>query len=225
MQNSPEPFFQSRAVFQPQRANRETSRLIQDAAVERERDNLPRDELPRRTQGFDGHALQTAAAWDLHARDGDAFDVVVRNDLGQFLGIIDAVKLRAANKANFVADEISMEVAVRERAAVGGNKQIGALEIRGLRRSQLDLHGPIAKLRGRALRRSRSGGFIRAGILPRCAIERPNSRSRAGAGRPAVGLRAADALAGRACALSRGRGGGIQATSAVVVRAEKPCAR
>ena len=170
-------------------ANCEANKLIQDAAIKRERDNLPRDELPRRTQSLDGHALQTATARDLHARDGDALDIVARNDLGQLLGVIGAIKFRTADKANFVADEIGMEVAVRKCAAVGSDKQIGALDIRGLCRSQLNLHRPIAKLRGHNLRRGGSGGFIRAGAVPSRAVERSNSRSRTGDGRPAVSLR------------------------------------
>ena len=53
--------------------------------------------------------LQTATAGNLHADDGDAFDIVVTDNFGQLPGIIYIIQLRASYQGNMAFDEALMK--------------------------------------------------------------------------------------------------------------------
>ena len=70
---------------------------IDDSSVERDRHNLPRDELARSLQRLLRGQFTTSAARDFHADDGHERDVVLANDLRQLLRIVHGVKLGASD--------------------------------------------------------------------------------------------------------------------------------
>ncbi len=59
---------------------------IQPAAVCGDGDHLPGDEFSRSHQGGLDGIFNAAAAGNLHAHHGDRFDVVLGDDLRQFVG-------------------------------------------------------------------------------------------------------------------------------------------
>ena len=86
-----------------------SSSRINYPPVERESDNLPGDELAGFLQSLLRGHLKTAAARDLHAHDGDGIDVVLAQDLRQFLRVVHGVKLGAADNRHLAAHEVAME--------------------------------------------------------------------------------------------------------------------
>ena len=62
--------------------------------------------------------FDSAAAGNFHAYDGDASDLVIGQDRGQFLGIVDAVQFRAADQGDVIPDEFIVEIAVGIGGAV-----------------------------------------------------------------------------------------------------------
>ena len=91
--------------------------------------------------------LKAAAARHLHACDANASHVVLSDNLRKLLGIVDAIELRAANKAHATLQEVFVEGAIGERRAIGSHKQIAALEIRGIHRRELYLYRPVRQAR------------------------------------------------------------------------------
>ena len=75
--------------------------------------------------------LQSAAAGDLHADNGHAFDIVVTDDFGQLFGVVDAVKLWTSAQSYFTMDKVLMEAAVCVSGTVGSDQKFGIVEIRG----------------------------------------------------------------------------------------------
>ena len=75
--------------------------------------------------------LDTAAARNLHADNGHAFDVVATDDFGQLFGVVDAVKLWTSDQSYFTMDKVPMEAAVCVSGTVGSDQKFGTVEIRG----------------------------------------------------------------------------------------------
>ena len=99
--------------------------------------------LSRSGDGAGQRRLQSAAAGHLHTRQGDGLNVVCRKDLAELFGVIDGVKLRAADERHSALDEIIVEIAVGLGAAIGGDEQVRAVKIRGLYRRKAYLHRPV----------------------------------------------------------------------------------
>ena len=75
-------------------------------AVETDHSDLEWNVLSAQLDGAADGMLQPAAAGDDHARERDAADGVLAEDLRKLLGIIGLVKLRAANKCYPALDEV-----------------------------------------------------------------------------------------------------------------------
>ena len=63
--------------------------------VERECDDLPGDELAGSLQRFFRSHFESAAAWNLHAHDGDGLDVVLAQDFRELLRVVNGIELGA----------------------------------------------------------------------------------------------------------------------------------
>ena len=131
---------------------------LQDFALQREGDHLPGDVLAACLEGLVCELLEPAAPGHLHTAHLDACNIVVADDFGQLLRVVDAVELRTADEHHAIADEIAMEACIRKRRAVGGDEQVRTVEVRRMRGCELDLHGPVAQL-GRSRCDSRSFRF------------------------------------------------------------------
>ena len=141
-------------------APRSKSLPLQNAAIGRDGDHLPRDELAAVLQGRDRRVLQTAAAGHFHAQDRDAPDVVVFEDLGQLLAVVHGIQLGTADEGDLAPHELLVEVCIGVGGAVGGDEQLGPVEVGCVHRHQLDLAGPLTQLGCRDLRGHRCrGGF------------------------------------------------------------------
>ena len=97
--------------FKKRLVSKAALRPIKNPAIGRNRYNGPRDHLAAFLKGFDGSMFQTAAARNLHADNGDAFDIILTNDFGQLFGIIHTVQLRTAHKGDMSLDEFSWKAA------------------------------------------------------------------------------------------------------------------
>ena len=100
--------------------------LVQDSSINRNRRHLPRNEFSACLQGFFHGVLDTAAARNLHADNGHAFDVVATDDFGQLFGVVDAVKLWTSDQSYFTMDKVLMEAAVCVSGTVGSDQKFGA---------------------------------------------------------------------------------------------------
>ena len=98
--------------------------------------------LKRRLHGM----LDAAAAGNFHAHNGDASDIVIGQDRGQLLGIVDAVQLRAADQGNVIPDEFIVKIAVGVGGAVRSHQELRSVEIRCVHRRQFDLDRPLGEL-------------------------------------------------------------------------------
>ena len=105
--------------------------LVQDSSINRNRRHLPRNEFSACLQGFFHGVLDTAAARNLHADNGHAFDVVAADDFGQLFGVVDAVKLWTSDQSYFTMNKVLMEAAVCVSGTVGSDQKFGTVEIRG----------------------------------------------------------------------------------------------
>jgi len=114
-----------------------SSSRIDYLPVEREGDNLPGDELAGSLQRLLRGHLKPAAAWNLHAHDGDGLDVVLAQYLRQLLRVVHGVKLGASDNRHLAAHELLMEVRVCVGRAVRRDEQLRSVEERGL-----DWHEP-----------------------------------------------------------------------------------
>ena len=132
--------------------SRKTESAIKDLAVDRDRDNLPRQELPARAQRLPHRMLESAAARHLHAHDGDALNVIAPDNLRELVGVIHRVELRAADERDLPFHELAVHIRVGICRAVGRDKQLRALKIRRVDRHELDLARPLAELRRLRLR-------------------------------------------------------------------------
>ena len=89
--------------------------------------------------------LQTTAAGNLHADDGDALDIVIADDLGELVGVVHAVQLRAAYQRDVPLDEALMEGGIGISRAVSGDEQPCSVKVGRVHRNQFDLHRPLGK--------------------------------------------------------------------------------
>ena len=105
--------------------------LVQDSSINRNRRHLPRNEFSTVLERTNGSVLQSAAARNLHADNGHAFDIVVTDDFGQLFGVVDAVKLWTSDQSYFTMDKVLMEAAVCVSGTVGSDQKFGTVEIRG----------------------------------------------------------------------------------------------
>ena len=87
--------------------------------------------------------LDPSAAGNLHADDGQAFDVVAPDDLCQFFCIVHRIQLRTSDQSDMVPDKTLVKIGISVGGAVGCDQKMGALEIRRVYRGQLDLHRPL----------------------------------------------------------------------------------
>lgn len=65
-----------------------------------------------------GGALQTAAAGDIHARDGHALAIVLSKDLGRFFGAVRIIELWAADERDAAAQQFLVESGVSISCAI-----------------------------------------------------------------------------------------------------------
>lgn len=85
---------------------------VEDAAIHREGDDIPGDELAAVLEGSDGGVFKTSAARHLHPQDSNAPDVVIADDLRQLLAVVHSIQLGAADEGNMAAHELLMDVRV-----------------------------------------------------------------------------------------------------------------
>ena len=90
--------------------------------------------------------FHTAAAGYFHADDGNAFDIVCKQDLSQLAAVIFVVQLGTADKRDMVFYEFTVEIAVGEGGTVGGNQQPAVLQVGCVRVDQLDLDRSLLQL-------------------------------------------------------------------------------
>ena len=101
---------------------------IDDMPVERDCDDLPRDELAACLKRLLRGQFKTSAARNLHADDGHGLDVVLADDFRQLLRVVHGVKLGASDNRHLAAHEVAMERGVCVGRAVGGDEKLRALE-------------------------------------------------------------------------------------------------
>ncbi|MPM96975.1 hypothetical protein SDC9_144145 [bioreactor metagenome] len=70
-----------------------------------------------------------SAAGNFHSDDCNTFNVVVPNDLREFVAVIPFVKLGAADQGHFVPDKPVVKIAVSIGRTVGGDQKISVREI------------------------------------------------------------------------------------------------
>ena len=97
--------------------------LIQYLPIPGNCHDLPRDELTTVFESCFSRSLQTTAAWNLHADDSDALDIIVPDDLRKLFGVIDAVELRASDHSNLAFHEILVHVGIDVSGAVRRDEQ------------------------------------------------------------------------------------------------------
>lgn len=85
---------------------------------------------------------QPSATRHFHFDYGDFFDIVIFENICELFGIINRVKLGAANQYRVVFDKPFLKTIAREGGAIGGNQKTSVKTIR-LWRRELDLHGPV----------------------------------------------------------------------------------
>ena len=138
--------------------------LFQNAPVTTDGHDLPRQELAAAAQRVLGSPLQTTTAGHVHADDGHTLDVIVRDDLCQFLGIVDAIEFWTADDRHFAFHKVFVHVRISIGRAVCRDEQFRAFEERRLRRKKFDLAWPLVQLRDRSCRRSLRGSLFRRTI-------------------------------------------------------------
>lgn len=99
-------------------------------------------------QGSFDSLLDAAAAGDFHADDGNAFNVICQQDLGQFAAVIFIIQLWAADECDVVFDEFAVEVTVSKGCTVSGNEKSAVLQISCVGIDQFDLDRPLLQLAG-----------------------------------------------------------------------------
>lgn len=67
-----------------------------------------------------GRLLDATAAGHFHTDDGDAFDIVMGDDLGQLLAVIFVIQFGAADEGDVVFDKATVKIAVGKGSTVGG---------------------------------------------------------------------------------------------------------
>ena len=92
--------------------------------------DLPGEKFAAGFHGIYGCILDSAAAGDFHAHDGDAFKIVLADDLGKLFTVIHRVKLRASDNRYVIADKFPVEIAVRISSTVCCHQKIGTVKVR-----------------------------------------------------------------------------------------------
>lgn len=90
--------------------------------------------------------FDTAATRNFHSHHSYAFDIVVGNNGGEFVGVVHTVKFRATDECDVVANEIVMEVAVGKCGAICRYQKICAVKIRCVYGNEFYLHRPLGEL-------------------------------------------------------------------------------
>lgn len=104
---------------------------------------MPGNELTTVLQRLLGGIFQPAAARYLHTNHGEAFDVILAEDVGELFGVVSGVQFWASDEGDAVFDEILVEVGIGISGTIGSDEQIGALKVWGIHRGQFDLHWPL----------------------------------------------------------------------------------
>ena len=112
-------------------------------SVCRNRNHSPRDKLSACHKRTFYCIFNAAATGNLHSHNGHALDIIVRDNCGQLVGVIDIVKLGTSDKRYAVADKFIVEIAVGIGGAVGGDEQICAVKTGGIDGHELDLDRPL----------------------------------------------------------------------------------
>lgn len=108
--------------------------------------HLPGEKFTAGLQGIYGCILDSAAAGDFHAHNGDAFNIVLADDLGKLFTVIHRVKFRTSDKGDLTFDKILVEVCIGIGCTVCCNEQVCSVEIWCVDRDELYLHRPLLKL-------------------------------------------------------------------------------
>lgn len=119
------------------------NKLVENPAVGGDSNNLPGNHFFAGFQSAFYSVFDAAAAGNFHAYHGDAFNVVIRNDLSKFFSVVAFIQLRTANERDLVSDKVLVEIPVRIGSAIRGNKQIGIVKIGRINGNQFDLHRPL----------------------------------------------------------------------------------
>lgn len=119
--------------------------LPHQAAIRPHRHNLPRYELPAGLECAFRGIFNTAAAWNLHADNGDILDIIETDDFRHLFRVIHHIQLRASYQGDASGYKIIVEIAISKGSTVSGYQKTGILKIGGLDRSQFNLHRPLGQ--------------------------------------------------------------------------------
>jgi hypothetical protein len=120
--------------------------LFQNFSVGGDGNHLPRNKFAACHQGAFGSVFDSAAAGNLHADNGYAFDVVIGNDLRQLIGVIALVKLGTTDKRYVTPDKLIVKVSVSISGTVCRNKKICSVKVGCINGYKLNLYGPLSEL-------------------------------------------------------------------------------
>ena len=122
------------------------TRLPYQASIRPHGHNLPRNEFPAGLEGAFRGIFNTAAAWNFHADNGYAGDIVVSDDLFKFFTVACGIQPRTAYQDDPAFDKIFVEVCVGVSGAVCRDQEFRAVEIRCICRNKFDLYRPLLEL-------------------------------------------------------------------------------
>ena len=105
---------------------------VQDLSVNGDRHNLPGDHFTAVLQCFLCRHFQTAAAWHFHAEHRYGADIILLQNLRQFLTVIDTIQLRTADQRHSACHKFTMEPGICISCTICCNKQLCAFKIRTL---------------------------------------------------------------------------------------------
>ena len=94
---------------------------VQNSSIGGDCNYLPGNKLSAGQQSTLGSIFNPTAARYLHTYNGNAVDVVICNDLSQFLGIIHFIQLWTADQRNFAPDELVMKITVGISGTISGD--------------------------------------------------------------------------------------------------------
>ena len=129
---------------------------LQDFSACRERHDLPGNHLSAVLECRDRCIRQSTATGNFHANDQYAGDIVLAENLRQFLGIISFIELRTTDDRDTILHEGVMEFAMCVSSAIGGNQEVRAVQIGRANRKELYLDRPLEKLGSILFLRDRS---------------------------------------------------------------------
>ena len=121
------------------------TRLPYQASIRPHGHNLPRNEFPAGLEGAFRGIFNTAAAWNLHADNGDIPDIIEADDFRQLFRVIHHIQLWASYEGDAAGYEVIVKIAVGKGSTVGSYQKAGILKVGSLDRSQLNLHRPLGE--------------------------------------------------------------------------------